>query len=128
MKKLFTTFVLLLSLVGTAREGSESVDKKKCPVIVIALVKVKPGTEQTFKMEAMKILYPTRKEKNNIQYTFNQSLQDTTTFDTYEKWVSVDDLQNHLQTQHMQNFFAKVGNLFEEGYPIIHTLKNIECK
>jgi len=100
---------------------------KKCKVGVIALVKIKKGYEEDFKKNALLILKPTRRESGNISYNFHQSTTDSTIFDTYEQWQSEKDLKLHLQTEHMETFFSKVGSYFEPGYPIIHTLKDIEC-
>ncbi len=127
MKKMLA--ILLSMLVSaTAFASYAQTAPNGCKVIVIALVKVKPGTEEIFKQNALSILRPTRMEHGNRVYTFNQSMDDKTVFDTFEMWDSVDHLQTHLSTPHMKSFFSQVGGLFESGYPVIHTLQNIECR
>jgi quinol monooxygenase YgiN len=57
-------------------------------ISVIAIVKVKAGTEAAFKAAVEKIIAPTRAETGNRRYEFNQSLTDPTEFATSERWVS----------------------------------------
>ena len=104
-----------------------AVAKQACEPTVIAVVKVKPGSEERFKELALSILTPTRAESGSLVYRFQQSTTDKTIFTTYERWKNFADLDAHMQMPHMQNFFAAVGALFEPGYPMIHALENIEC-
>jgi quinol monooxygenase YgiN len=130
MKSLLALSLLVLSSLAVANPPAPNpgpTPDVRCSVKVIALVKVKAGTENDFKRNALSILAPTRRENGNFSYNFQQSLQDSTTFATYEQWASVEDLNAHLQTAHMQAFFANVGAMFEAGYPVIETMKNIEC-
>jgi quinol monooxygenase YgiN len=125
--KFFLIGISLYLAASTAFATARLRTQKQCPVIVIALVKVKPGTEERFKKHALSILKPTRAEKGNKFYNFNQSLTDSTVFDTYEEWENMEAFEAHLTMSHMEVFFSQVGQLFESGYPVIHTLKNIEC-
>lgn len=114
-----------LSLAGFAKAADS--DRHKCALTVVALVKVKSGLEDEFKKNAHAILDPTRKEMGNISYNFHQSLTDKTVFDTFEQWSQIEDLDAHMNSEHMKAFFSQVGSYFAEGYPVIQTLKNIEC-
>lgn len=98
-----------------------------CEPTVIAVVKVVPGMESTFINLARTILVPTRDEPGSVVYRFHQSTTDKTVFTTYERWKSFADLDEHMKTGHMQEFFKQVGPILEPGFPVIHTVENIEC-
>jgi len=89
------------------------------PIVVIALAKVAPDNEDLFRQAAEKILMPTRGEKGNISYDFQESSTDATQFATYEQWESQAAIDAHMKSPHMTEFFNAVGTLFAPGYPQI---------
>lgn len=119
-------FLTFGTLAAFAEQSASPIHAtKKEYIVVVANVKVKAGTEETFKAAAREVVSPTLKEKGNITYEFNQSVADPTVFVTYERWTSQAALDSHLQTAHMQKFFGIVGELFEPGFPTIGVFKNI---
>ena len=113
MKNLIRKTALTLTLALSSAAFAQ-------PIVVVALAKVKPGTEEAFKIAANKILAPTRAEASNISYVYNQSTSDPTEFAFVEQWESNEAIDTHLQLPHMQAFFGEVGGFFEPGYPIIN--------
>ena len=91
------------------------------PLVVVASVKVKPGTVDAFKSAADKVSISTRTQAGNLSYGFYQSIEAPNEFVTYETWRSMADLNAHLQSQVMKDFFAEVGGFFEPGYPQVNT-------
>jgi len=91
------------------------------PIITVAIVRVKPGTEEAFKEAATRILEPTREEAGNNGYDFFQSISSPNDFTTYEQWRSQEDLDKHMQSAHMKEFFQEVQNYFLPGYPQLKT-------
>ena len=114
MKKAFVSsmIALLLLLAASAKASVE-------PILVIATVKVKAGTEIAFKEAAQDILAPTHVEAGSISYGFYQSPVDPTEFTTVEVWRSQVDINQHMKQPFMQAFFQRVGNFFAPGYPIL---------
>jgi quinol monooxygenase YgiN len=118
-----STLVLLAS-IGCAERALAA----NPPLVVIALVKVKLGSEDVFRNAAARILAPTRAEKGNRLYEFHRSPEDPREFATYEIWDTDADLAAHMAAPHMQAFFAVVGKLFEPGYPQIKKFHRLEAK
>ena len=108
----FLVFLTLMFAEALASSG-------KPPLVVIALVKVKPGMELSFKQAATKVIEPSRKEKGCVDYDFQQSTEDPTEFSTVEHWKSEQALADHIETPHVKQFFKEVSDLFAPGYPRI---------
>ena len=109
----------LTTLLSSAAPSMASNVVSNEPFVVSATVKVKAGTEAAFKAAAEEFVLPSRKEMDNIDYTFVQSPSDPTEFATIEHWKSQAGINAHMSSPHMQVFFGKVGPLFEQGYPQI---------
>jgi quinol monooxygenase YgiN len=124
-KKLVTLALVLAALVSTQAFATDSTNSTD-PLVVIALVKVKAGTEQSFKAAAIKIIAPTRQEPGNIDYNFQQSTTDPTEISTVEHWKSQADVDAHMKMPHMLTFFQEVGSDFEQGFPDIKTYVKFE--
>ena len=71
-------------------------------VMVIALIRAKPGKEQQVKEALLALCAPTRAEKGCINYDLHQSQEDSTQFAFHENWVSQNDLDAHRQSPHMR--------------------------
>ena len=83
-------------------------------VTVFALVKAKPGMEETVEQELSALVGPTRAEEGCINYDLHQSLDDKGHFRFYENWTSKELLDRHLQSAHVQRFIAKADGLLAE--------------
>jgi quinol monooxygenase YgiN len=126
MKKKVLSLVFILSTLVATQVFALDTAGTSSPLVVIALVKVKPGTEQSFKASATKVIAPTRLEAGNIDYNFQQSTTDPTEFATIEHWKSQADLDAHMKTPTMLTFFQEVGSDFEPGFPDIRTYVSFE--
>jgi quinol monooxygenase YgiN len=83
-------------------------------VTVFALVKAKPGMEETVKQELSALVGPTRAEEGCINYDLHQSLDHEGHFRFYENWTSKELLDRHLQSAHVTRFIAKADQLLAE--------------
>ena len=83
-------------------------------VTVFALLKAKPGMEETVKQELLALVGPTRTEEGCINYDLHQSLDHKGQFRFYENWTSKELLECHLQSAHVKRFIAKADRLLEE--------------
>jgi quinol monooxygenase YgiN len=122
MRKQALVWIITTALLcGVARVPSAHAETAAGAIVVVAQVKVKPGTEDAFKEAASRIVEPTRAEAGNLSYEFYQSLTEPTDFTTYEQWRSQADLDRHMQSAHMTLFFQQVGGDFVAGYPQIQS-------
>ena len=83
-------------------------------VTVFALVKAKPGMEETAKQELLALVEPTRSEEGCINYDLHQSLDHKGQFRFYENWTSKELLERHLESAHVKRFIAKADQLLAE--------------
>jgi quinol monooxygenase YgiN len=83
-------------------------------VTVFALVKAKPGMEETVEQELSALVGPTRAEEGCINYDLHQSLDDKGHFRFYENWTSKELLDRHLQSAHVKRFIGKADQLLAE--------------
>ena len=83
-------------------------------VTVFALVKAKPGMEETAKQELLALVEPTRSEEGCINYDLHQSLDHVEIFRFYENWTTKEFLDRHLQSAHVKQFIAKADQLLAE--------------
>jgi quinol monooxygenase YgiN len=83
-------------------------------VSVFALVKAKPGMEETVKQELSALVGPTLVEEGCINYDLHRSLDHKGHFRFYENWTSKELLDRHLQSAHVKQFVAKVDKLLAE--------------
>ncbi len=83
-------------------------------VTVVAMIKAKPGMEETVKAELLSLIEPTRSEAGCITYVCHQLTDDPSRFMFYENWRSKEDLDKHLQTPYLQGLVAKAEEMFAE--------------
>ena len=83
-------------------------------VTVFALIKAKPGMEETVQQELLALVGPTRSEEGRITYDLHQSLDSKEQFRFYENWTSKELLDRHLQSAHVQRIIAKADQLLAE--------------
>jgi len=91
---------------------------------VVALIKAKPGSEDTIQGALESLVEPTRAEAGCISYELYRSASDPTTFVTVEKWQSQSDLDAHMQTPHIAAALQAGADAFD-GAPGIHPLQPI---
>ena len=123
---LLTAAIALAAFGALTWRNSANASGASAPVVVIALAKVKPGGEAAFHTAVGKILTPTRREDGNLSYVYHQAEDSTVEFAFVEQWRDDGSIAAHMQSPHMQQFFKKVGSLFEPGFPQIKKYHTIE--
>jgi quinol monooxygenase YgiN len=101
-----------------AGDGAQAVTQS-APLVVVAIAKVKPGTEEDFKKAAVDLVAGTRREPGNLGYLLHQAKDDPTQFAFYERWVSADASDAHMHGPVLGTFFDHVKDEFEPGFPQI---------
>ena len=83
-------------------------------VTVFALLRAKPGMEETVKQELLALVGPTRTEEGCINYDLHHSVDHEGHFRFYENWTTKELLERHLQSAHVKRFIAKADQLLAE--------------
>lgn len=91
---------------------------------VVATMRAKAGKEQELRAALESVIEATLKEEGNVNYDLYQGVDDPAVFTFYENWQSKADLDNHLQTPHMQAGLAGLPSLVD-GELTIQTLRRI---
>ena len=91
---------------------------------VVARAKSKPGCENELLQAFQEAVHHTHQEKGCQKYALHQDMGDPSTFIMIEKWDSAADLNQHLQSPHIQTLFAKLPKLIV-GEPEILKLNSI---
>jgi quinol monooxygenase YgiN len=89
---------------------------------VVVMVRVKDGRAQEY-IDLFKSITPTvRKEKGCIEYKLTidapgapADAKDSNAAVILERWESMEDLQAHLGTAHMAEYFVKQKDLVEDS-------------
>ena len=89
---------------------------------VVAVLVAKPGSEQVVHGALAGLVEPTLAEEGCLSYQLFTSAADPATFVTIEKWRSQADLDQHMQTAHIQQALAVAGEHFGAA-PSIHPLQ-----
>lgn len=101
----------------TASGSTDSAVLAAKPIVVTAIAKVKPGTEDAFEAAAEKLVAATHHEPGNLGDALSRSKDDPTTFLFYERWASETAEEDHMNGAAVAAFFAEVKDDFEPGYP-----------
>jgi quinol monooxygenase YgiN len=101
----------------TAAAVTTSNDANPNQLTVVAIAKVKPGTEADFEKAAELLVEGTRKEPGNLGDVLHRSKTDPTEFLFYETWRSAGDSDAHMKGAVLGTFFDHVKDEFEPGYP-----------
>lgn len=95
---------------------------------VIATLKVKSGSEATFRQAAEKMIaYVKANEPGTLTYLLNRSTSDPTQFVFYEIYADEAAFAAHGGSAPMQQFFGAVGTLLE-GRPEIKMYEELAGK
>jgi quinol monooxygenase YgiN len=81
-------------------------------VTVIAYIEIKPGTEEAFKAELVKLIASSRAESACVNYDFHQSVKQSNHFFAYENWASMEGLDRHAKSTHIQTFRQNCADMF----------------
>lgn len=80
-------------------------------VTVLAFAEVVPGKELQFLEHIPPVVAATRAEEACLNYDFHQSSDSPNHFMFYENWTSLEGLQAHSKSEHIQQFRANVADL-----------------
>jgi quinol monooxygenase YgiN len=103
-------------------------DNKANELTVVAIAKVKPGTQADFEKAAELLVEGTRKEPGNLGDVLHRSKTDPTEFLFYETWRSSADSDAHMKGAVLGTFFDHVKDEFEPGYPQLSQYEVINSK
>lgn len=74
-------------------------------IIVIATIECREDCIELMKKELCKLTPYTKREFGCIGYNFYQDKSNETYFNSYEIWMSQEDINNHLNTKYIKEFF-----------------------
>ena len=83
-------------------------------VTVIAYHRAKPGEKQELRQALLAVCAPTRNEKRCLNYDLHVSSDDPAVLVFHENWVSMADLNAHLQSPHIDAFRRRAPDLLAE--------------
>lgn len=93
---------------------------------VTATITAQPGSEAAVRDALQSLVRATReKEEGCLSYSLYVSAADPTAFVTIESWRGQDDLDAHMQTEHVQAALGAVGDQLAAP-PAIHPLEPID--
>jgi quinol monooxygenase YgiN len=82
------------------------------PVYVVATFQVKPGKQAQAEKILKGLLAPTHEEAGCVTYTAHRRLDQPGTYYFIEKWRSQSELDQHLNSRHIQDLRALSKDLF----------------
>ena len=94
-------------------------------VRVVAHITAKPENIDATRELLTTLILPTRIELGCITYQLFQNEADPTDFTFIEEWTSDEDLNSHLQSDHLKQVAAEGANLFAAP-PDIRRYKLVE--
>jgi quinol monooxygenase YgiN len=80
-------------------------------VTVIATFEARPGKEKQLQEALVGLLAPTRGERGCLNYDLHQSSENPAKFLFHENWASREDLEAHLQSEHVKALLPRVDEL-----------------
>jgi quinol monooxygenase YgiN len=86
------------------------------PVAVYGSVRAKQGRAEDLLKEIRAIIEPTHSDHGCQQYAVHTMRTDADAFAFYERWACGPDLLAHVSQPFMQNYFAAIQDLIEEGF------------
>lgn len=89
-------------------------EKRNSDLIVIASAKALAGKESALEQALLEVATPTRKHPGCISFSLFHSLDDPTVMIGFERWVSKEEHDQHLRSEHVQKLFSKMGGILAE--------------
>ncbi len=116
---LIVSWLVAITLIPLASAGPLPADPAS-PLAVLTYVKVKPGMEEAFKKAVAPIILPSRTEPGNIAEFVQQSIDDSTEFVFYTRWVNEKALKDHLATPVVKEYIEKADSLTSAKARLVH--------
>lgn len=79
----------------------------------IAKITAKEQHKETVLLELTKLIAPTRQEKGCINYDLHIDNNNSAVFMFHENWLSEQDLDAHLESNHIKQCFSIIGDMVE---------------
>ena len=79
----------------------------------IAKITAKEEHKETVLLELTKLIAPTRQEKGCINYDLHIDNNNSAVFMFHENWVTEKALDTHLESNHIKQCFAVIGDMVE---------------
>jgi quinol monooxygenase YgiN len=93
---------------GTRRPGKPRADKlPKDAVVLVVVMRAKPGQEFLLEAELRALVHPTRKEDGCFRYDLYCSADAPGAYMFYEIWASREHHRRHTQTPHFLRWNAR---------------------
>jgi quinol monooxygenase YgiN len=86
-------------------------------IVVVGAFKANPGKEQEG-LEAFQALVEPHAEQGCILYALHQGVDDPARLTFIERWASREDLDKHLESEHVAAVLARVEELFGDSADI----------
>ncbi|MGE3807493.1 MAG: putative quinol monooxygenase [Gemmataceae bacterium] len=97
-------------IIATVKKALK--DKSK-PFTMLVLIKVKEGEAAKFEEAFVAAIKATRKEKGNLVYNLNRSLDNPNEFVVFERWKDFAALESHINSKHIQMLLKTVIPLLD---------------
>jgi quinol monooxygenase YgiN len=94
---------------------------------VVAVITAKPGSEDAVRVAMKGLVAPTREEAGCLAYDLSESTSAPGTFITVEEWSDPSDLDQHMQTEHIQSALGVLGSELAAP-PAIHALTPLDVR
>ena len=80
-------------------------------ITVIADILVKKEDIEYLKYELYKLINPTINEYGCVLYEFYQDINNPCFFHSYEKWINMDSINKHLNSNHIKEYLYNTKNI-----------------
>ncbi|WP_416730686.1 putative quinol monooxygenase [Fictibacillus sp. JL2B1089] len=80
-------------------------------ITINAILKAKPGKEESLREELIKVVQASRQEEGCISYTLHESTENPETFVFYENWRDEDALSRHIESDHYKDYRTNIETL-----------------
>lgn len=78
-------------------------------IIVTGVIDLDPAKRDEAIAAAQEVMKATAAEEGSVAYTFSADLADPGRFHLVEQWASAEAMDAHMQTAHLAEFMAKIG-------------------
>jgi len=86
---------------------------------VVAIIKAKPGSEDTLCEVLEQLVAPTHREAGCMEYVLHRGAEDRGVFVFTEKWKNQEALTEHLASAHVRDALTRAGQYLAEPPAII---------
>jgi quinol monooxygenase YgiN len=88
-------------------------------VVVVGSFTARPGQEEQARQAFQALVAPTHAEDGCILYALHQGVDDPRRLAFVERWASKEQLQAHLESDHVKEVLGRADELFSDGGDIV---------